>query len=74
MQLFDFEVRYIPRTKNTAADGLSRRARHPSNDIDDALKEDIDKWVLAQMDPMQINKVGKVRKAGRAKSSLSLAQ
>ena len=43
MQLFDFKVRYIPRIKNTAANSLLRWARHPSNNVDNALKEDINK-------------------------------
>jgi hypothetical protein len=47
MQLFDFKVRYIPGIKNTTTNGLLRRARHPFNDINNALKKDINKWVLA---------------------------
>lgn len=32
IRLFDFEVRNVPGTKNTAADGLSRRPRSASDD------------------------------------------
>jgi hypothetical protein len=74
MQLFDFEVRHIPGKRNTAADGLSRRARHPSDDVDDALQEDIDEWVLAQMDPLQVNKVDKVKRVVGTESLLCQAR
>ena len=43
MQLFDFKVRYIPKIKNTAANSLLRQARHPFNNINNALKEDNNK-------------------------------
>ena len=72
MRLFDFEVRHIPGKKNTAADGLSRRERTASDDIDDAHEVDIDDWVITQLDSVQIL-AGKAKKASK-KLSVSPAQ
>ena len=39
---FDFEVRHVKGTTHTAADGLSRRPRTASDDVDEAREVDID--------------------------------
>ena len=43
--LFDFVVRHVPGNKHIAADGLSRRPRMESNDIDEANEVDIDDFI-----------------------------
>jgi hypothetical protein len=48
--LFDFEVRHVPGTKHTAADGLSRRPRTASDDIDEAEEVDIDEFVQDELE------------------------
>jgi hypothetical protein len=54
MRLFDFEVKFIQGKKNTAADGLSRRRRSPSDDVDEAHEGDIDEWVAAQLNTLAV--------------------
>lgn len=49
MRLFDFEVRHVPGKKHTAADGLSRRPRTESDDIDDTREVNIDEWIDGQL-------------------------
>ena len=48
MRLMDFEIRHIPGTKNTAADGLSRRAPQDS-DVFEQDEEDIEEFISAQL-------------------------
>ena len=43
MQLFDFKVKYILRIKNITINSLLKQARHPFNNINNTLKEDINK-------------------------------
>jgi hypothetical protein len=52
--LFDFEVRHVPGNKHTAADGLSRRPRTESDDIDEANEVDIDDFIDAEINAFQV--------------------
>jgi len=52
--LFDFEVRHVPRTKHTAADGLSRRPRTESDDIDKANEVDIEDFIDAKLNAFSL--------------------
>jgi hypothetical protein len=49
IRLFDFEVRHVPGTKHTAADGLSRKPPSPNDLKEAAEEEDIDDWVDTQL-------------------------
>lgn len=49
MRLFDFEVRHVPGKRHTATDGLSRRPRTESDDLDDAQETDVDEWIDGQL-------------------------
>ena len=51
---FNFEVKHIPGTKHTAADGLSRRPRSASDDIDEAEEIDIDDFIDAELAPVRV--------------------
>ena len=57
IRLFDFEVRHVPGTKHTAADGLSRRPRTASDDIDEIYEEDIDDFIAAELNTLSIQPV-----------------
>ena len=54
IRLFDFEVRHVPGRKHTAADGLSRRPRTKSDDIDKAHEEDIDEFIQQELNAVQV--------------------
>ena len=55
IRLFDFEVRHVKGAKHTAADGLSRRPRTESDDIDEQDEVDVDDFIAAELDCMQIS-------------------
>ena len=57
IRLFDFEVKHIKGRVHSAADGLSRRPRTESDDIDDANEVDIDEFIAAELDSAQICRV-----------------
>ncbi len=46
IRLFDFKVRYIPDTKYIIVDGLSRRPRIKSDDINEEYTEDINDFIV----------------------------
>src|SRR3981189_2513625 len=54
IRLFDFVVRHVPGSKHTAADGLSRRPRTESDDIDEANEVDIDDFIDAEINAFQV--------------------
>jgi len=54
---FDFEVRHVKGTTHTAADGLSRRPRTKSDDLDEQHEGDIDDWIAAELDYLGISAV-----------------
>jgi len=54
IQLFDFEVRYVPRTKHTAADKLSWRPQTESDDIDKANEVDIEDFIDAELNAFSV--------------------
>jgi hypothetical protein len=54
MRLFDFTVRHVPGTKHTAADGLSRRPRTKSDNIDEANEVDINDFINAELNAFSI--------------------
>jgi RNase H-like domain found in reverse transcriptase/Integrase zinc binding domain/Reverse transcriptase (RNA-dependent DNA polymerase) len=57
IRLFDFEVRHIPGKRHTAADGLSRRPRTASDNIDEAHEVDIDDWIMADLNSVGVHPV-----------------
>jgi hypothetical protein len=57
IRLFDFEVRHVPGNKHTAADGLSRKPRTASDDIDEMYEEDIDDFIAAELNTLSIRPV-----------------
>ena len=54
IRLFDFEVRHVPGQKHTAADGLSRRPRTDSDDIDELYEDDIEDFIDAEINSYQV--------------------
>jgi ribonuclease HI len=54
IRLFDFTVRHVPGTKHTAADGLSRRLRTESDDIDEANEVDINDFIDAELNAFSV--------------------
>jgi len=44
----------VPRTKHTAADGLSRRPRTESDDIDEANEVDIEDFIDAELNAFSL--------------------
>ena len=46
--MFDFNVRYIPGIKHTAADGFSRRLKTQSDNDDEEYEVDIDDFIDAE--------------------------
>jgi hypothetical protein len=47
--LFDFDIRHIPGTKHTVADGFSRRPRTQSDNDDEEYEVDIDDFINAEL-------------------------
>jgi hypothetical protein len=54
IRLFDFEVRHVPGRKHTAADGLSRRPRTRSDDVDECYETDIEDFIDAELGALSI--------------------
>jgi hypothetical protein len=54
IRLFDFEVRHVPGRKHTAADGLSRRPRTESDNVDEQYKTDIEDFIDAELGALSI--------------------
>jgi hypothetical protein len=54
MQLFNFTVCYVLRTKHTATDGLSQRPCTKSDNIDKANKADIDDFINTELNAFSI--------------------
>ena len=54
IRLFDFTVRHVPGNKHTAADGLSRRPRTDSDDVDEEHEVDIDNFIDAELNAFSI--------------------
>ena len=54
IRLFDFEVRHVPGKRHTAADGLSRRPRTESDDIDEQYETDIEDFIDAELGALSI--------------------
>jgi hypothetical protein len=47
-------VRHVKGSKHTAVDGLSRRPRTISDDLDELYEEEIDDWITIQLDYLSI--------------------
>jgi hypothetical protein len=58
IRLFDFEVKHVKGSTHTAADGLSRRPRTESDDLDDLYEEDIDDWIATELNYLRICPIG----------------
>jgi hypothetical protein len=61
--MFDFEVRHVPGNKHTAADGLSRRPRTESDNLDERNEEDIKDFLDSELAILSIAPVGLTPKA-----------
>ena len=57
IQLFDFEVRYIPGRKHTAADGLSQRPPTAADTAEAKAKKDIDDFILAELNSLRVSPI-----------------
>ena len=62
IQLFDFTIKHIPGSKNSVADGLSRKPAGPSDLREKETEEDIDDFVDAQIYMQQLEDAGFVLK------------
>ena len=54
IQLFDFKVKHVPGKKHTAANGLSRRGATPEEMEQEAEEENIDDFIEAQLESLQV--------------------
>jgi hypothetical protein len=54
IRLFNFEVRHVSGTKHTITNGLSRRPRTALNNINKMHKEDIDNFIIAKLNTLNI--------------------
>jgi hypothetical protein len=54
IRLFDFEVRHISGIKYIAINGLSRRPRTASDDINKIYEEDIDDFIAVELNILSI--------------------
>jgi hypothetical protein len=54
IRLFDFEVRYIPDIKYIIIDGLSRRPRTASDDINKMHEKDINNSIIIELNTLSI--------------------
>jgi hypothetical protein len=57
IRLFNFEVRHVLGIKHTTANGLSRRPRTVSDNINKMHKEDIDNFITAELNTLSIQSV-----------------
>ena len=64
IRLFDFEVKHVRGRVHSAADGLSRKPRTRSDDIDNKNDMDIDEFIAAELDCAQISWIGKIIRQG----------
>jgi ribonuclease HI len=69
IRLFDFVVRHVPGNKHTATDGLSRRPRTESDDIDEANEVDIDDFIDAEINAFQVAPITAEEVDGHPKST-----
>ena len=56
--MFDFEVRHVPGHKHTAADGLSRRPRTESDNLDEKNEVDIEEFLDTELAILSIAPIG----------------
>jgi hypothetical protein len=57
IRLFNFEVRYVSGIKYITVDGLSRRPRTASDNIDEIYKEDIDNFIAVELNTLSIQSI-----------------
>lgn len=81
IRLFDFEVRHVPGTKHSAADGLSRRPRGSAEKEEDTDELDIDDFIDMELNPIYVCPVavavdtsGKVPDSGYSERSQQIAR
>jgi hypothetical protein len=53
-EIEELNVRHIPGTKHTAADGLSRRLRTESDDVDEEYEVNIDDFIDAEINAFRV--------------------
>ena len=58
IHMFDFEVRHVPGHKHTAADGLSRRPRTESDNLDEKNEVDIEEFLDTELAILSIVPIG----------------
>ena len=54
IRLFDFDVRHVPGTKHSAADGLSRRPYNSTEKREGAVEQDVDDFVDAELNLISV--------------------
>jgi reverse transcriptase-like protein/integrase-like protein len=69
IRLFDFEVRHVKGKKHTAADGLSRKPRTISDDLDEAEGIDVDEFIALQLDTTEFGSRGQIRDSRKARAT-----
>jgi hypothetical protein len=72
--LFDFKVKHIPGPKNKIADGLSRKATGPSNQLDSTVKKDINNSINIHLNSIQVDGQPKVLDGNYSEDSEELTR